>query len=57
MPAPDIRSVAVPLEERVSTPAPRVQLGFRDGSCADLDPSSSESLALRELADALTRDR
>lgn len=34
---------------------PRVQLGFRDGSSASLDPSSSQSRALQALARSLTR--
>jgi hypothetical protein len=32
-----------------------VQLGFRDGSSAELDPASAQSRALRELAESLTR--
>jgi hypothetical protein len=35
----------------------RVQLGFRDGSSTALDPSSSHSQALEELAQSLTRRR
>ena len=35
--------------------APRVQLGFRDGTSTTLDPSSSQSRALEELAQSLTR--
>ena len=35
--------------------APRVQLGFRDGSSASLDPDSEQALALELLAQSLTR--
>lgn len=38
-------------------PAPRVQLGFRDGSTAALDPTSAQSLALEELARSLSAPR
>jgi len=31
-----------------------VQLGFRDGSSAGLDPASAQSLALEQLARSLT---
>jgi hypothetical protein len=34
---------------------PRVQLGFRDGTTTALDPASSQSLALEELAQSLRR--
>ena len=36
-------------------PASRVQLGFRDGSTASLDPGSEQAVALEELAGLLTR--
>ena len=40
----------------VEAPAlPRVQLGFRDGTTAQLAPDCAQSLALQELAGALTR--
>ncbi|MEX2289882.1 MAG: hypothetical protein WD794_06095 [Mycobacteriales bacterium] len=35
-------------------PASRVQLGFRDGTSTMLDPSSSQSMALEQLAQSLT---
>ena len=38
-------------------PAPRVELGFRDGSTAALAPDSAQSRALVALADVLTRGR
>ena len=41
-----------PVQSRV---APRVQLGFRDGSSTTLEPGSSQSRALAELAQSLTR--
>jgi hypothetical protein len=34
---------------------PRVELGFRDGTSACLDPASAEAQALDELAQLLTR--
>ena len=33
---------------------PRVQLGFRDGTCTDLDPTSDQSQLLQQLAQSLT---
>jgi hypothetical protein len=36
-------------------PAPRVELGFRDGSVAALSPDSAQAKALSEIADVLTR--
>lgn len=38
-----------------SPAAPRVQLGFRDGTSASLDPGSEQALALELLAKSLTR--
>ena len=35
--------------------SPRVQLGFRDGTSASLDPESEQALALEMLAQSLTR--
>jgi hypothetical protein len=35
--------------------APRVQLGFRDGSSTTLEPGSSQARALEALADSLAR--
>jgi len=35
--------------------APRVQLGFRDGSTASLDAGSEQAVALEELAALLNR--
>lgn len=41
---------------RAEVPTPRrVQLGFRDGTSAELDPASTQALALEELAQSLTR--
>ncbi|MDP3711828.1 MAG: hypothetical protein Q8R60_05010 [Mycobacteriales bacterium] len=34
---------------------PRVELGFRDGSRASLDPSSEQARALEDIAAVLTR--
>ncbi len=34
---------------------PRVQLGFRDGTSTTLDPESTQSRALEQLAQTLTR--
>jgi hypothetical protein len=39
----------------VQAPAPRVELGFRDGSTAALAPDSAQSRALVALAEVLTR--
>jgi hypothetical protein len=39
----------------VAPPAPRVGLGFRDGTTAELDPSSEASRALEALAGELVR--
>ena len=36
-------------------PAPRVELGFRDGSTAALAPGSEQAKALSDIADVLTR--
>ncbi len=33
---------------------PRVQLGFRDGTTASLDPDSEQALALAELSELLS---
>lgn len=49
----------LPQQEAVDTypspAAPRVQLGFRDGTSASLDPDSEQALALELLAQSLTR--
>jgi hypothetical protein len=37
------------------TPAPRVELGFRDGSTASLAPGSEQAKALADLASVLTQ--
>jgi hypothetical protein len=37
------------------THAPRVELGFRDGSTAALAPGSEQAKALNDIASALTR--
>ena len=48
--------VAPPTPAQAAVPiAPRVQLGFRDGSSTTLEPGSSQSRALEELAQSLTR--
>lgn len=44
-----------PAAPPVQPPPRRVQLGFRDGSSATLDPDSSQYQALEELAQSLTR--
>jgi hypothetical protein len=49
-PPAEVEGPAVP-----ATLPPRVQLGFRDGTSTSLDPSSSQSQALEELAQSLTR--
>jgi hypothetical protein len=36
-------------------PAPRVELGFRDGSTAALAPDSAQARALTAIADVLTQ--
>jgi len=38
-----------------SAPAPRVELGFRDGTTAALAPGSVQAKALTEIASRLTR--
>jgi hypothetical protein len=38
-----------------ATPAPRVELGFRDGSTAALAPGSEQAKALTDIASVLTR--
>jgi hypothetical protein len=63
LPAPQPRPAPVRPATTVPTPGPpvavpparRVQLGFRDGTCAELDPASEQSHALRELAQSLVR--
>ena len=49
----------LPQEQQTAAPdapaAPRVQLGFRDGTSASLDPDSEQALALELLAQSLTR--
>lgn len=59
VPAPDA-PLASPPARTSDAPEPavqqrRVQLGFRDGSSTTLDPTSSQSLELEELAASLTR--
>lgn len=66
VPPPIVRADVVPAQTQPARPAippqplvtagslPRVQLGFRDGTSASLDPSSSQSLALEQLAQSLT---
>lgn len=57
VPAPAPRPAPVELvPAQLQEPAAsRVQLGFRDGTSAHLDPQSSQYLALEELAQSLTR--
>ena len=51
VPAAPVEPVVV-----VEQPAgPRVELGFRDGSRAALDPSSEQARALEDIASVLTR--
>ena len=50
-PAPVPASAPVPAQ----ADAPRVELGFRDGSTAALAPDSAQSRALVALAEVLTR--
>ncbi|TAL22574.1 MAG: hypothetical protein EPN99_05755 [Frankiales bacterium] len=46
----------LPQQEPVPVPSvARVQLGFRDGTSASLDPDSEQALALELLAQSLTR--
>ena len=54
-PAPQApRAVAAHRAEQTA-PAPRVELGFRDGSTAALAPDSAQALALVALAGVLTK--
>ena len=46
---------ASPPVQAVEITAPRVELGFRDGSTAALAPGSPQALALEEIAATLTR--
>jgi hypothetical protein len=63
VPVPDVLPVGAAVAVAQTEPSwsppvlGRVQLGFRDGSSAALDPSSSHSQALEELAQSLTRRR
>ncbi len=55
---PDGAAPTGPPREAAFVPTPTepcVQLGFRDGTSTSLDPSSSQSRALQELAQTLTR--
>lgn len=55
-PSPPPVVAPVPAPVAVPTPAgPRVELGFRDGSRASLDPSSEQARALEDIAAVLTR--
>lgn len=51
----DARPEPSPTEAAPPVALPRVQLGFRDGSSTSLDPSSTQSQALEQLAQSLTR--
>ncbi len=58
VPAPSYVEPAVHYEPPAlpePTPAPRVELGFRDGSTAALAPGSEQAKALTDIADVLTR--
>jgi ferric-dicitrate binding protein FerR (iron transport regulator) len=44
----------LPAVPAAAAAGPRVELGFRDGSSASLDPGSEQARALEELARALT---
>lgn len=56
LPAPPPVVAPVSVAAAVPTPAgPRVELGFRDGSRASLDPASEQARALEDLAAVLTR--
>jgi hypothetical protein len=50
---PVYRSVSQALYAEIA-PAPRVELGFRDGSTAALAPGSDQAKALADIAQALT---
>jgi hypothetical protein len=52
--APVLPQVSL-LPQPAVVPASRVQLGFRDGTSAVLDPSSRQAQALEQLAQSLTR--
>ena len=55
-PAPAVQPLAAPLASAApALPASRVQLGFRDGSTASLEPGSEQAVALEQLAGRLTR--
>ncbi|HVE74791.1 MAG TPA: hypothetical protein VNA30_06890 [Mycobacteriales bacterium] len=51
-PAPVSPVLPAPVESHQGT---RVELGFRDGSSAELDPDSAQAKALENIASALTR--
>ena len=53
-PAVPVPAPAVPVEPELPA-APRVELGFRDGSVAALAPDSAQAKALTEIAAVLTR--
>jgi hypothetical protein len=53
VPSAPARPVVPP--QVATTPGPRVELGFRDGTTTCLDPGSAEAQALDELARLLTR--
>ena len=52
--APSVPAAAA-LAPTPAVPSSRVQLGFRDGSTASLDPGSEQAVALEELAGRLAR--
>ena len=53
-PQPDA-APAIPAYEPPASAAPRVELGFRDGSTAALAPESAQAKALTEIASVLTQ--
>lgn len=54
-PAPEPAPVVRAPEPVLVVSGPRVELGFRDGSRASLDPSSEQARALEGIAAVLTR--
>jgi hypothetical protein len=55
VPLQDEPPVAVVPVQAPVAPAPRVELGFRDGSTAALSPESAQAKALTEIASVLTQ--
>ena len=55
IPSLPVAPVVPAVHARLAPPAPRVELGFRDGSTAALSPESAQAKALTEIASVLTR--